>query len=545
MAAGPNAPTQIEAARADAQQALALDSGSLKACYRLGQALLLQQQVRRTGRMHGGAGRAADPRARQFSVALDTLSAGLERHPKQPVLTRARQQAKVGLLAAMAKTAGNTHFVEKQYADAVRRYTDGLDMVTAEPPASNGRQDPGQISLTNLAASLLCNRSVAYLKLGEVQKAVDDARISTELDPHFVKAWLRLGMALEQQGKVAEAMAAYEECLQKNQVSDELRTALDTARKKLAPVGKEPAPPAPAAGAASTPAGSGGSVVAAAPVPVPAPVAQAGPTGGVAAAAAAAAAPVLYGPVRLVNVGDRGRGYVATQDVVPGTLLLRCSAIAMAYDDLAGRDCVATHADLAVALLHELIKVCAVRPASPGLPRTGCGLRRSRTCGRKCSDCTRPSVSPPRCPPRLASTWRTWRSLRGRRSSATPRCCVHVTARLDSGRHDTRALPLAVAAAVLHRALQRVRSWRLRRCGRASHLAVWRAYRTHTRVPDPSHELLVDGMPRFVTVRGEFDPEDHSRPLEWERCGEGARRFTRPPCAAHARHQGSSLALLC
>lgn len=41
----------------------------------------------------------------------------------------------------------------------------------------------------------------------------------------------------------------------------------------------------------------------------------------------------LLGPMTMETVAGKGRGFVATRDIVPGTLLLRCSAFACVFDD--------------------------------------------------------------------------------------------------------------------------------------------------------------------------------------------------------------------
>ena len=50
-----------------------------------------------------------------------------------------------------------------------------------------------------------------YLKTGDPQKAAEHLKIAVERDPNYSAAWKALGRALEANGAMSEALAAYRE----------------------------------------------------------------------------------------------------------------------------------------------------------------------------------------------------------------------------------------------------------------------------------------------------------------------------------------------
>jgi Ca2+-binding EF-hand superfamily protein len=76
------------------------------------------------------------------------------------------------------------------------------------------------------------NRSAAYLKKGEPQKALDDANMCLELNPDFEKGYHRKGAALQGLKKFDEAVAVYDDGISKFPESEELKKKLE--KSKLA-----------------------------------------------------------------------------------------------------------------------------------------------------------------------------------------------------------------------------------------------------------------------------------------------------------------------
>lgn len=98
------------------------------------------------------------------------------------------------LQAAALKAQANAAFAAKNFREASDLYSQALAL------------DPSN-------AVLYSNRSAARASLADWSGALDDASKCIELDPSFVKGYLRQGAALHGQRKLEEAAMAYEEGL--------------------------------------------------------------------------------------------------------------------------------------------------------------------------------------------------------------------------------------------------------------------------------------------------------------------------------------------
>jgi len=76
-------------------------------------------------------------------------------------------------LADERKEEGNQLYKQKNYREALQKYSEAIDLC----PQS---------------ASFYGNRSACYLMLGQPRQALDDSKTATSLDPLFVKGWSRL-----------------------------------------------------------------------------------------------------------------------------------------------------------------------------------------------------------------------------------------------------------------------------------------------------------------------------------------------------------------
>uniref|UniRef100_K3W888 Uncharacterized protein n=1 Tax=Globisporangium ultimum (strain ATCC 200006 / CBS 805.95 / DAOM BR144) TaxID=431595 RepID=K3W888_GLOUD len=88
------------------------------------------------------------------------------------------------------KNRGNDHFKCREYEDAVREYSLGIDK--------------------HATATLYSNRSAAYCALGRFDAAQRDADAAIALDPHWAKTYSRKGKAhygMQQYKKAADAYA--------------------------------------------------------------------------------------------------------------------------------------------------------------------------------------------------------------------------------------------------------------------------------------------------------------------------------------------------
>jgi len=91
--------------------------------------------------------------------------------------------------AELKRLAGNEMFRANDFMQAAMEYTSALQL------------DPAQ-------AALYANRSVCWLKLGNHDKALEDAIACTETDSSNAKGWFRKGMALHAMERYPEAIPA-------------------------------------------------------------------------------------------------------------------------------------------------------------------------------------------------------------------------------------------------------------------------------------------------------------------------------------------------
>lgn len=118
------------------------------------------------------------------------------------------------------KEQGNRAFLDKNMAEAVRLFTEAINMSAAEE--ANGSAAAASASAASAAnaasaaassppflASVYSNRSAAYAAQFEWALALADADKCVELAPQWSKGYYRQGMAYEGQMKFAQAAAAY------------------------------------------------------------------------------------------------------------------------------------------------------------------------------------------------------------------------------------------------------------------------------------------------------------------------------------------------
>merc|ERR1719376_1288598 len=76
-------------------------------------------------------------------------------------------------LADEKKEEGNQFYKQKQYREALSKYSEAIDLCPQCVPFYG-------------------NRSAVYLMLGQPRQALEDARTATTLDPEFAKGWTRV-----------------------------------------------------------------------------------------------------------------------------------------------------------------------------------------------------------------------------------------------------------------------------------------------------------------------------------------------------------------
>ena len=132
----------------------------------------------------------ADP-VRLKQIAIADADADITKVLESDETTRKR--------AVECKEAGNRLFLSANYEEAIKFYTEGLQL-------------SGALS-TERQADFWANRSVSYGKLGKWQDALDDATQATRLNPVGMRGHQRMGDAQKALGQYAEAAVSYERAL--------------------------------------------------------------------------------------------------------------------------------------------------------------------------------------------------------------------------------------------------------------------------------------------------------------------------------------------
>ena len=124
------------------------------------------------------------------------------------------------------KVRGNEAFAAGEYAQAVLFYSLALDKADELPDKESG---------TKLYARhiVLANRSAAFLKLGEHEKALADATRAQELDPTYVKGVFRKGLALHAMGRYLDAIQALAGAHKLEPLNKQVKEALMFSERRL------------------------------------------------------------------------------------------------------------------------------------------------------------------------------------------------------------------------------------------------------------------------------------------------------------------------
>ncbi len=92
---------------------------------------------------------------------------------------------------AAAKNAGNEFFKQENWGEAIRSYSEAIK-----------RNPKGAVYYSN--------RAISYIKVREYALALKDADKCLELDPSFLKGWVRKGMAHHYLKEYYKALEAYD-----------------------------------------------------------------------------------------------------------------------------------------------------------------------------------------------------------------------------------------------------------------------------------------------------------------------------------------------
>jgi len=173
----------------------------------------------------------AAAKASASSPASSTAAAGSSSGPE---LTEEQKKQ-----AEALKAKGNAAMAQKDYATAIDFYTQAI--------AINPRN-----------AIYLSNRAAAYSAARDHVSAQADAEAAVAIDPHYTKAWSRLGLARFALGDAKGAMEAYQKGIEYegNGGSEAMKKGYETAKRRVEELAAEEA--AKAAGSSNSSAGTRG-----------------------------------------------------------------------------------------------------------------------------------------------------------------------------------------------------------------------------------------------------------------------------------------------
>jgi hypothetical protein len=129
------------------------------------------------------------------------------------------------------KARGNEAFGSGEYAQAVLLYSLALDKAD-ELPDSNGSSGTKRKQLFARDVTL-SNRSAAFLKLGQHEKAAADAKKAREINPQNVKALFRHGLALHAMKNYQEAIPILAEAHKLEPKNKQVKEALQFAEVRM------------------------------------------------------------------------------------------------------------------------------------------------------------------------------------------------------------------------------------------------------------------------------------------------------------------------
>eukprot|EP00945_MAST-04E_sp_MAST-4E-sp1_P005962 g5962.t1 len=125
--------------------------------------------------------------------------------------------------AQMDKLGGNEAFSEGNYSQAMIFYTKAIDAVRIMPVEPK----------PDLLHICYSNRAACWLRLGQPEKALEDAKSCTKLKPEYVKGLFRTGLALHALGKYEAAGPFFVKALKLQPKNKQIKDALKFAELKM------------------------------------------------------------------------------------------------------------------------------------------------------------------------------------------------------------------------------------------------------------------------------------------------------------------------
>jgi tetratricopeptide (TPR) repeat protein len=125
--------------------------------------------------------------------------------------------------AKLDKLGGNEAFKEGNYSQAMVFYTKAIDVVNMMPVAEK----------PDLLHICYSNRAACWLKLGQPEKALDDAKCCVALSPKYMKGLFRAGLAHHALGQYQQAGPYFIKALDIQPKNKQVKDALKFAELKL------------------------------------------------------------------------------------------------------------------------------------------------------------------------------------------------------------------------------------------------------------------------------------------------------------------------
>ncbi len=126
------------------------------------------------------------------------------------------------------KTRGNEAFVAGEYGQAILLYSLSLDKADELPD----KETPGKKPLFRRDLCL-SNRAACFLKLGQHEKALQDAERAQEMEPTNIKAIFRRGLALHAMARYQDALPVLAEAHKLEPANKQIKQALQFAEVRL------------------------------------------------------------------------------------------------------------------------------------------------------------------------------------------------------------------------------------------------------------------------------------------------------------------------